>query len=673
MRMTRFRVQNYKNVNDTGWVNCSDLTAFVGKNESGKSAIFRGLSKLNPSDEEKYYGLKEFPRRRYTIDFKKRDWPVSSVEFQLSKDESQELSEICPLLKNVKSLICTRYYSWELDVDFSSRPALPDISYRKFLKLLKKWHSKIEKFTAPEGKGEQFVPIKKSLLQFFTNKIQQGQQQDPAEEVETSLVDDVRNTVMSNITQEWQKEKFGQVINEIGQFRNDLEVIDQIDEAKQWVKDNLPKFIYFFEYNVIESGIHIPNFIQQLKQNPSAPRLRATKCLFEHVGLDIETIQKLDPTQLKETEEELRKLADERAILMSSASATMTELFSEWWEQREHKFRYQVDGPFFRVWVWDNLDPSEIELDQRSFGMQYFFSFYLVFLVEAKGVHTNSIILLDEPGLHVHGTAQQKVVKFLEKLSEQNQLLYSTHSPFMVDGDHLENVRVISENEKDGTAEVSEDVWPKDEDSLFPLQAGLGYALAQTLFYSKRQLIVEGLSDYWILKAASEILSTRKMSSLRKDAVIVPCGGVSKLFPLASMLLGHEIRLAILLDCDEPGIRKGKEAETRLLVKCLFMNKFAKKEKAEIEDLFPETIYLDAIKEAYPDIKMPIDFNEEEKKIQCIAKRVKAAFERMGYTFEKWRPARVILDWIQEKPEIIPNKTLTKFESIFKEANNILK
>jgi len=666
-------VQNYKNVNDTGWVNCSDLTAFVGKNESGKSAIFRGLSKLNPSDEEKYYGLKEFPRRRYTIDFKKRDWPVSSVEFQLSKDESQEISEICPLLKNVKSLICTRYYSWELDVDFSSRPALPDISHRKFLKLLEKWHSKIEKFTALEGKGEQFVPIKKALLDFFTSKIKQGQEQDPAEEVDTSLVDEISNTVMSKITEEWQKEKFKPIINEITQFKDDLEVIGQIDEAKQWVEDNLPKFIYFYEFNVIESAIHIPNFIQQLKQNPSAPRLRATKCLFEHVGLDIETIQKLDPTQLKETEEELRKLADERAILMSSASSTMTELFSEWWEQREHKFRYQVDGPFFRVWVWDNLDPSEIELDQRSFGMQYFFSFYLVFLVEAKGVHTNSIILLDEPGLHVHGTAQQKVVKFLEKLSEQNQLLYSTHSPFMVDGDHLENVRVISPNKKDGTAEVSEDVWPKDEDSLFPLQAGLGYALAQTLFYSKRQLIVEGLSDYWILKAASEILSTRKRSSLRKDAVIVPCGGVSKLFPLASMLLGHEIRLAILLDGDEPGIRKGKEAETRLLVKCLFMNKFADKEKAEIEDLFPETIYLDAIKEAYPDIKMPIDFNEEEKKIPCIAKRVKAAFERMGYTFEKWRPAKVILDWIQEKPEIIPKKTLTKFESIFKEANNILK
>ena len=79
MHMTKFRVQNYKNIHDTDWVNCGDITAFVGKNESGKSAIFRGLSKLNPSDGKKYDGLKEFPRRRYTIDFEKYDWPASSV------------------------------------------------------------------------------------------------------------------------------------------------------------------------------------------------------------------------------------------------------------------------------------------------------------------------------------------------------------------------------------------------------------------------------------------------------------------------------------------------------------------------------------------------------------------------------------------------------------------
>lgn len=672
--MIKLRVQNYKNIDDIGWISCSDLTAFVGKNEAGKSAIFRGLSKLNPSDGEKYYGLKEFPRKRYTLEFKQWDWPVSSAEFQLSKDESEALKQICPSLDNSSGVICTRYYSWQLEVEFNPQPHLPDVSNKTYLQLVRKWHSIFEKTTSPEDKVQQLASLKAALLPFLDTKIQALTVQEPDDKVDVNLVTEVSNTIMSHFNEAWQTEQFKEIIEENEKFKKDMQVYVELNQAKEWVEKNLPKFIYFYEYDVIESAIHIPTFIQQLKQNPSASRLRTTRCLFQHVGLELETIQQLDPNKPDKTTEDLRKLADERAILMSSASHTMTQKFSEWWEQRKHKFRYQVDGAFFRIWVWDDLDPSEIELDQRSYGMQYFFSFYLVFLVEARGAHSNSILLLDEPGLHLHGTAQQKVVKFLEKLSEQNQVLYSTHSAFMVDGDHLDNVRVVYEDKENGTAKVSEDVWPNDKDSLFPLQAGLGYAIAQTLFYAKRQVVVEGLTDYLILKTVNEILSSKKMTSLRNDAIIVPSGGVNKLLPLASMLLGHEIKVAVLLDGDEPGIRKGKEVESKLLLNCLFMSTFANKKEAEIEDLFPEKLYLDAVKEAYPDAKTPIDFTEDEKKMQCIAKRVEAAFQRMGkYTFEKWRPAKIILDMAQKNPDLIPTETLASFESIFQETNRILR
>ena len=56
MQMERFRVENYKKIKDSGWIDCGDITTFVGKNESGKSALFRGLSKMNPSDGEPYDG-----------------------------------------------------------------------------------------------------------------------------------------------------------------------------------------------------------------------------------------------------------------------------------------------------------------------------------------------------------------------------------------------------------------------------------------------------------------------------------------------------------------------------------------------------------------------------------------------------------------------------------------
>lgn len=673
MRMTRFRVQNFKNINDTDWVNCDALTCFVGKNEAGKSSIFRGLSKLNPSDDQKYDGLKEFPRRRYSVDFKRADWPVSSVDLQLSPDEKNQLKKICPALDEVTNVICTRYYSWKLETEFKPNISWPDLSFKRYSELLRDWHSIIENAMAPEGKGDQFSPTKQSLLQFLTQKIQKASEVSPTTIADRVFVDEVSNTIVGKITEEWQKQAFQKIIDENRKFKDDLTLIGKLDEAKKYVENNLPKFVFFYEYDVIESAIHFPTFVQQLNQTPSAPTVRTTKCLFEHVGLDVATIQKLDPATPGQNVETLRKFADERAILMSSASNAMTAKFAEWWDQRKHKFSYKTDGNFFRIWVSDDLDPSEIELDQRSYGMQYFFSFYLVFLEEAKGAHANAILLLDEPGLHLHGTAQQKILKFFEKLANQNQLLYSTHSPFMVDPDHLERVRVVSEAE-DGYVKVSEDVWPKDEDSLFPLQAGLGYALAQTLFYSKRQVVVEGLTDYWLLRAINDLLSKKRRKNLRDDAVIVPCGGASKLMPLASMLLGHDVKIAVVLDGDDPGRQKGKEAQTKLLVKCLFLSDFVGKREAEIEDLFPEKLYLDALYKAYPEIKSSLEFNQKEKNIQCVSKRVKAAFERNNLgNFEKWRPAKVLLDLIQEKPDAIPDETLTNVETIFGEVNRILK
>src|SRR5439155_24329953 len=101
---------------------------------------------------------------------------------------------------------------------------------------------------------------------------------------------------------------------------------------------------------------------------------------------------------------------------------------------------------------------------------------------------------------------------------------YTTHSPFMIDVDHLERTRTVTDA-ADGTTKVSEDVWPKDEDALFPLQAALGYQLAQSLFVSKRQVIVEGISDLWILKSLDHAMEATGRTRLRRDIVIVPSAG----------------------------------------------------------------------------------------------------------------------------------------------------
>jgi predicted ATP-dependent endonuclease of OLD family len=242
----------------------------------------------------------------------------------------------------------------------------------------------------------------------------------------------------------------------------------------------------------------------------------------------------------------------------------------------------------------------------------------------------------------------------------------------MIDGDHLEDVRVVYEDAISGTSKVSEDVWPRDKDALFPLQAALGYSIAQSLFYSKRQAIVEGLTDYWIFKAADQILSRRGLSGLRSDLVLVPAGGINKLMPLTSMLLGHDIEIAIILDGDEPGRRKGKELQDNLLSgqqgKCIFVGDYTSLHEAELEDLFPQDFYLKAVQEAY---QWETNFTESEEAFRNITKKLKAAFERMGKgEFDKWRPARVILDWIGKDEAIFPAETLNAIRLLFTAVNS---
>jgi len=646
----------------------------VGKNEAGKSALFRGLSKLNPSDGSTYDGLKEFPRRRFTDEFDKKNWPVSSVNFELDDDDKSELNDISASFSKINSVIVTRYYNNKYSISYTPKISSFELSTKDYVTMLEKWKDAIVKTRAPEGKGDALQPVKDALSSIVDAELSSITIPSSFSFVTTKQVSDISSNIDSSIPEDWQEQIFQKTIAEILSLNEKFKINSEIKNANSWIISNMPKFIYFDRYDVLDSAIHIDDFIRNLTEHPDDPKLRITKCLFQHVGLDVEEISKLDPNDDKKTRDDLQRMADERAIKMSAASQSMTEKFTSWWEQRKHNFTYQIDGKNFRVWVSDDLDPSRIELDQRSAGMQYFFSFYLVFLVEASDEHANSILLLDEPGMQFHGTAQQKTVEFLNKISNDNQLLYTTHSPFMIDGDHLENVKIVYEDESNyGVTKVSDDVWPKDKDSLFPLQAGLGYSIAQTLFYSKYQLIVEGLTDYSILKAMNELLSQQKMTTLHDEIIISPAGGTKHLMPLACMLIGNDIKVTVLLDGDQPGFQKEKTLKEKLLVNSLIVDSFSGKEKSEIEDFFDESVYVNAVKVAYPNCE--IEFTENEQKINGIVDRIEAMFRRKNYDkLEKWKVSNILIDWIAKNSseQKISKDTCEKFEKLFKRVNKIL-
>lgn len=123
LKAVRFRVQNFRNIDDSGWIPLERVTAFVGRNESGKTALLKALHKFNPATPEPYNPQREFPRDRYTREFKNpADWPVCSVAFEIHDPLRKEIETLLGGAITPKEVIYTRYYDNSLKYAFE-----PDI------------------------------------------------------------------------------------------------------------------------------------------------------------------------------------------------------------------------------------------------------------------------------------------------------------------------------------------------------------------------------------------------------------------------------------------------------------------------------------------------------------------------------------------------------------------
>jgi len=291
-----------------------------------------------------------------------------------------------------------------------------------------------------------------------------------------------------------------------------------------------PIVVYYSNYGNLDSEIYLPHVIENLKRtdlgSTGRAKARTLKVLFDFVKLGPEEILKLGKgvpaytgnlTEAQQKEiETASKETKEREILLQSAASDLTKKFREWWKQGNYIFRFQADGNLFRIWVTDDKRPEPIELEGRSTGLQWFLSFYLIFLVERQDSHQGAIILLDEPGLSLHPLAQADLSAFFDGLAETNQIVYTTHSPFMVDADHLDRARAVFTN-KDGATQVSADLRaPADKSdqakSVYAAYAAVGMSVSDVLLVGCQPAVVEGPSDQHYLSGSRPIWCAKDTS-----------------------------------------------------------------------------------------------------------------------------------------------------------------
>jgi predicted ATP-dependent endonuclease of OLD family len=295
----------------------------------------------------------------------------------------------------------------------------------------------------------------------------------------------------------------------------------------------------------------------------------------------------------------------------------------------------------------------------------WFFSFLAAFSeYRGKG---KMILLLDEPGLGLHAAAQGDLLRFIdERLAPEHQVIYTTHSPFMVDATRLQRVRTVEDIDGEGT-KISADVLSMSKDTRFPLQAAFGYELAQTLFLGPNNLVVEGPADYLYIQVMSGHLRSIGKIGLDSHWVIVPVGGLDEI-PTFVALLGAQLNVAVVFDVASGGTQKVNSLVERGIIggqNLIPLNEISHTPEADIEDLFDENFYLDLIdRSGAPSLKAV-----KLKGSGRITKRIDAA---IGTTFDHYQPARYLLEHQVELLKGIDTATIDRFEELFKRANTLV-
>lgn len=200
-------------------------------------------------------------------------------------------------------------------------------------------------------------------------------------------------------------------------------------------------------------------------------------------------------------------------------------------------------------WIVDGN--TQLYPKQRSLGVRWFVSFYLQLRATEKS-GAQRMFLLDEPGANLHAKAQADVLKLINELRKDIAIVYSTHSPQMIEYEKLYRVRAV---QRDGGLEDSPTVvidghhlGAASTDTLSPILSAMGSDMSQQAVIKKhRNVLLEEISGYYYLK------SFWKLTKCKEIAHFIAATGVNKLPALTNMFLGWGLDFIVAVDDDKQG------------------------------------------------------------------------------------------------------------------------
>ena len=638
MRLTQFRVRKFRNIIDSGPIDVEDdVTCLVGMNEAGKTAVLTALNRLNPADGSTFSVQDDYPRWLLVTDRRANvveDTKPIEASFTLDCDDLR--------------LVEAKFGEGVLDEGATVRVS---VTYGT---LTPSWtYSSVKHATAV---ATMLQPL--DLPDVLKQKLE-GVGDFPAllaqvgKEQESVIHGSEGWTQLQSVAYK--------VLHLTGGKRT-------IDAIHQLLHSRLPTFFYFSNFSLLEGRIDLSTLDFATQQRAGSTPEQTARSLLTLAGTT--------PNQLADDDYE------DRRALLEAVGSDLTQQVFRYWKQNPHlRVRFDVDWvaeasssstddqppgihTFLDIRVEDTRHSFTNNFSQRSSGFRWFFSFLAAF-TEFEAREDSFVVLLDEPGLTLHARAQLDFLHFIEeRLSEAAQVLYTTHSPFMVETNHIERVRIVEDGGPDTGATVSREVLRVGRDSLFPLQAALGYDVVQHLLIGDANLLVEGPSDFIYLDVMSRFLAAQGRPHLDADWRIMPAGGASNI-PAFVALIGTTMDVTVLVDAGTEGaqrLQRAMEAGRLDRKRLVSVGEVTGTANSDIEDIFAIEDYLLLYSAAFGERVTQAALTAGDR----VVKRLEI---KEGRRFDHYKPAEALLRSQGELLKQLSQETLARWAALFERIN----
>jgi len=542
LRLRKFRVQAFRCIHDSGDIVVGDLAAFVGRNESGKTTILQALTMLNRDEMISELDLCDEMTERLKSEIR-----IVEGDFELNHDETEIVKERFPDLHITKLKIFRTNKDPEIQYDFGD------------IKISKEEDKNLEYWQTSTKQLSNFVEsipnyISKKLdTDFFTGNTPKDKKiiQAELDEFDNSLRDAV--TDEQQVISEWEK-VYADITKNVKKILIDN---TEIDALKNFIGDNLhPRFVYFSDYKKILGNINLSEYIKESENEASAgieyiegfDRAETVRNLLYLAELDIEKLEgfKSSPSKLIK--------------FLNTASKNLTQRLNPSWKGEAINVELRLNpGNILSVVLSDVHKDGTITntglLNRRAEGFKWTFSFIVNFAAETQRSELKeAILLLDEPARNLHPTQQAGISDLLKNLAGSNQVLYATHSPFMIFDYTPGNLLVVELDKKKHLSRIFYDYWKADDATLTPILYGLSKGLVGSItdrevgYNSRPLIIVESMSDTMYLNAFDKFLQDPNISM--NPLNVVPAYSKNSVLPLSIFYHTHGYNTFVLLDND---------------------------------------------------------------------------------------------------------------------------